>query len=191
MESFTWSCVFLPLEGVFVAPVMWPFHLWVTPVSGSFSVVRVARPSAERWAPPNIFPPEPGCALVLLFVPSVHSKRCSFPYVFSLLCQTYCFFSSPNIVALVSFLCVLAFISLKKNFFFNVYLFLRERDRAWAGAGQRERETPNPKQAPGSELSSTGPNTGLKLMDREIMTWAEVGRSTSWATHVPHGLYFL
>lgn len=99
----TWGCVCSSCDVAFSSVR--------DPVPGSFSVVRVARPSAERWAPPNIFPPEPGRALVLLFVPSVHSKRCSFPYVFSLLCQTYCFFSSPNVVALVSFLCVLAFIS--------------------------------------------------------------------------------
>ena len=34
------------------------------------------------------------------------------------------------------------------KFFFNVYLFLRQRDRAWTGEGQREREAQNPKQAP-------------------------------------------
>ena len=45
-----------------------------------------------------------------------------------------------------------------------------------AGWG-RERETQNPKQAPGSELS-TEPNVGLKLMSCEIMTLAEVGSST-------------
>ena len=33
----------------------------------------------------------------------------------------------------------LKFIDLK--FFFNVYLFLRERGRVWAGEGQKERET--------------------------------------------------
>ena len=57
----------------------------------------------------------------------------------------------------------------KKNFFFNVYLFLRERDRV-AGKGQRERETQNPKQAPGSELSAQSPLWGLKLTNHEIMT---------------------
>ena len=40
------------------------------------------------------------------------------------------------------------------------------------GEGQRERETQNPKQAPGSELStqSPTPGVGLELTDREIMT---------------------
>uniref|UniRef100_A0A8C9JM33 Uncharacterized protein n=1 Tax=Panthera tigris altaica TaxID=74533 RepID=A0A8C9JM33_PANTA len=41
------------------------------------------------------------------------------------------------------------------SFFFNVYLFLRQRDR-----GQRERETQNLKRAPGSELSARGPTRG-------------------------------
>ena len=47
----------------------------------------------------------------------------------------------------------------KKNFFFNIYSFLR--DRAQVGEGQRERETQNPKQAPGSELSAQSPTWGL------------------------------
>ena len=32
---------------------------------------------------------------------------------------------------------------------------------------------------------STEPDAGLKLRDREIMTWAEVGRLTEWATKAP------
>ena len=32
---------------------------------------------------------------------------------------------------------------------------------------------------------STEPNAGLKLTNREIMTWAEVRRSTYWATQAP------
>ena len=46
---------------------------------------------------------------------------------------------------------------LKKFFFFNVYLFLRERERGRAAEGQREREAQNPNQAPGSELSAQSP----------------------------------
>ena len=49
------------------------------------------------------------------------------------------------------------------------------------GEGQRERETQNPKQAPGWAVS-TEPDVGLELMDRDIMTWAEVGHLTHWAT---------
>ena len=33
---------------------------------------------------------------------------------------------------------------------------------------------------------STEPDAGLELMDCEIMTWAEVGRLTDWATQEPH-----
>ena len=61
----------------------------------------------------------------------------------------------------------------------------RERDRVWAGERQKERETQNPKQAPGSELFSTEPHAGLEPTNREIMTWAEVGCLTIWATQVP------
>ena len=32
---------------------------------------------------------------------------------------------------------------------------------------------------------STEPNAGLELTNREIMTWADVGRSTDWATQAP------
>ena len=32
---------------------------------------------------------------------------------------------------------------------------------------------------------STEPNVGLELTDREIITWAEVGRLTDWATQAP------
>ena len=48
------------------------------------------------------------------------------------------------------------------------------------GEGQRERETQNRNQAPGPE-----PDAGLELTDREIVTWAEVGRLTDWATQAP------
>ena len=39
----------------------------------------------------------------------------------------------------------------------------------------------------GSRLwaASTEPDAGLELMNREIMTRAEVGRSTYWATQAP------
>ena len=33
---------------------------------------------------------------------------------------------------------------------------------------------------------STEPDAGLKLMNHEIITWAEVGCSTDWATQAPH-----
>ena len=63
------------------------------------------------------------------------------------------------------------------TFFFLMFLLFwgeRERDREQAQVEerQRERETQNPKQAPGSRLraDSTEPNTGLELMNCEIVT---------------------
>ena len=60
----------------------------------------------------------------------------------------------------------------------------RERDQAWAGEGQREGDTES---KAGSSLwaLSTEPDAGLEPTDHEIMTWAEVGRSTDWATQAP------
>ena len=46
--------------------------------------------------------------------------------------------------------------------YFFQCLFFRERERAQAGEEQRERETQNPKQAPGSELSTQSPMRGSK-----------------------------
>ena len=34
---------------------------------------------------------------------------------------------------------------------------------------------------------SPEPDAGLELTDREIVTWAEVGRLTDWATQAPQG----
>ena len=64
-----------------------------------------------------------------------------------------------------------------------------ERDRSWAGEGQRKGDTES---AAGSRFwaVSTEPNGGLEPTNREIMTWAEVGRFTDWATQAPLFLYF-
>ena len=58
------------------------------------------------------------------------------------------------------------------------------------GEGQREGDTES---ETGSRLwaVSTEPDTGLELTDREIMTWAEVGRLTDWATQAPQIYRFL
>ena len=52
------------------------------------------------------------------------------------------------------------------------------------GEGQREGDTES---ETGSRLwaLSTEPDAGLELTDREIMTQAEAGRSTDWATQAP------
>ena len=62
-----------------------------------------------------------------------------------------------------------------------MFIFETERDRAWTGEGQREREI---------WAVSTEPHMGLELKDREIMTWAEVGSSTNWATQAPWVVLF-
>ena len=72
------------------------------------------------------------------------------------------------------------------GFFLNVYSFLRERERererASRGRAEREgeKETEDPKQGP---CVSTEPDVGLKLLNHEIMTWAEFRRITE-----PHRL---
>ena len=38
---------------------------------------------------------------------------------------------------------------------------------------------------------STEPDAGLEPTNCEIMTWAEVGRLTNWATQAPLKVYFL
>ena len=53
--------------------------------------------------------------------------------------------------------------------------------------GGAEREAVTECEA-GSRLQaiSTEPDAGLELTNREIMTWAEVGRLTDGATQAPH-----
>ena len=55
------------------------------------------------------------------------------------------------------------------------------------GGAEREED---PESEAGSRLwaVSTEPDAGLEPTNREIMTWAEVGRSTAWATQVPQEL---
>ena len=52
--------------------------------------------------------------------------------------------------------------------------------------GEAEKEGDTESEA-GSRLwaLSTEPNVGLELIKCEIMTWADVGRSTDWATQAP------
>ena len=72
-----------------------------------------------------------------------------------------------------------------------IYFWQRERERAREsmnrGGAEREEDTES---EAGSRLwaVSTEPDAGLELTDSEIVTWAEVGSSTDWATQVPQGL---
>ena len=51
--------------------------------------------------------------------------------------------------------------------------------------GQRERERES------QAADSMEPDVGLEPTDREIMTWAEVGRLTNRATQAPLPTFFL
>ena len=83
-------------------------------------------------------------------------------------------------------------LTLKTKIMF-IYLWERERERERQSMsrGGAEREGDSESEV-GSRLwaVSTEPDTGLELMDCEIMTWAEVGRSTDWTTQVPQITYF-
>ena len=65
-----------------------------------------------------------------------------------------------------------------------IYFWNREIQSMNRGGAEREGDTES---ETGSRLwaVSTEPDAGLKLMDREIMTWAEVGRLTVPATQAP------
>ena len=73
--------------------------------------------------------------------------------------------------------------------FFMFYLFLRDRDREQRQSmsrGGAEREGDTERKAGSRPWAiSAEPDTGLELMDCEIMTWADVGCLTNWATKVP------
>ena len=64
-----------------------------------------------------------------------------------------------------------------------IYFWDRER-QSMNGGGQGEGDTES---ETGSRLwaVSTEPDVGLELTDREIVTWAEVGRLTDRATQAP------
>ena len=70
-----------------------------------------------------------------------------------------------------------------------IYFWDRERQSMNGGGAEREGNTES---EAGSRLwaISPGPDAGLELTDREIVTWAEVGRLTDWATQAPLAIYF-
>ena len=66
-----------------------------------------------------------------------------------------------------------------------MFLFIFEGEReSMSGGAEREGDTES---EAGSRFraASTEPDAGLELTICEIMTWAEVGRLTDWATQVP------
>ena len=67
-----------------------------------------------------------------------------------------------------------------------LFIFERETERQSMSRGGAEIEGDTESKA-GSRLwaVSKEPDAGLELTNREIMTWAEVGRSTEWATQAP------
>ena len=71
-------------------------------------------------------------------------------------------------------------------FFFLMFIYFWDRERQSMNGGGAKREGDTESEA-GSRLRaiSPGPDAGLELTDREIVTWAEVGRLTDWATQAP------
>ena len=71
-------------------------------------------------------------------------------------------------------------------FFFLTFIYFWDRERQSMNGGGAEREGDTELEA-GSRLwaISPEPDAGLELTVREIVTWAEVGRSTDWATQAP------
>ena len=74
------------------------------------------------------------------------------------------------------------FLNSEKHSFFLNLLFIY----FWRGGEGAEREGDTESET-GSRFwaVSTELEVGLELTSQEIMTWAEVGRSTDWATQVP------
>ena len=71
-----------------------------------------------------------------------------------------------------------------------IYVWDRERQSMSRRGVEREGD---PESEAGSRLWAVGtePDAGLKLTSCEIMTWAEVGHSTDWATQAPLSLFIL
>ena len=58
------------------------------------------------------------------------------------------------------------------------------------GAGSEREGDTESETGSGLWAVSTEPDAGLELTDREILTWAEVRRSTDWATQAPQINYY-
>ena len=62
---------------------------------------------------------------------------------------------------------------------FLMFIQFWERECISRGVAEREGDTE-------SEAVNTEPDGKLELLNCEIMTWAEAGRPTDWATPAPH-----
>ena len=72
-----------------------------------------------------------------------------------------------------------------------IYYWETERQNMSRRGAERRGDTES---EAGSRLPAvrTEPDVGLELTNHEIMTWAEVGRLTDWATQAPHSpIYFI
>ena len=69
------------------------------------------------------------------------------------------------------------------------FLFLRETECTQVMGEGRGR--PGWRIQSGLHADSSEPSVGLELTNCEIMTWAEVGCPTDWATQAPLTLFFL
>ena len=104
---------------------------------------------------------------------------------------TYFCFRNPSVHRFAILPCVFIFFNFYFLFVFNVYLFLRQRETERELGRGREKGRHriwNKLQALSCQHKawvSTKPDVGLKLTNCKIMTWAEVGCLTDWATQVP------
>ena len=76
-------------------------------------------------------------------------------------------------------------ISDNRYIFKTIFIYFWERWSMSGGRAEREGDTES---ETGFRLwaVSTEPGAGLQPTNHEIMTWAEVGRSTDWATQASH-----
>ena len=112
------------------------------------------------------------------------------PELFLLISKIY---QSTPFTHLLRAVFLLSYLRLSLNkYFLNVLFCLfvywdRERQNTSRGGPEREGDTVS---EAGSRLwaVSAEPNLGLEPMNREIMTWVEVGCLTNWATQATHSI---